>query len=128
MLFHDGVGAQELQTTKGTGNLNMDMSNVNKGAVMMALPIAKSIAIKDACDHFGDLFGANLNRKDIVQFTGDTELLSAESIHTSKEKERVIKHIENANTLYTLIEVISLIDKYDLRDIYNAKHDLLNGK
>jgi hypothetical protein len=128
MMYHDGVGAQELQTTKGTGNLNMDMSNVNKGAVMMALPIAKSIAIKDACDHFGDLFGANLNRKDIVQFTGDTELLSAESVHTSKEKERVIKHIENANTLYTLIEVISLIDKYDLRDIYNAKHDLLNGK
>jgi hypothetical protein len=128
MMYHDGVGAQELQTTKGSGNLNMDMSNVNKGAVMMALPIAKSIAIKDACDHFGDLFGANLNRKDIVQFTGDTELLSSEAIHTSKEKERVIKHIENANTLYTLIEVISLIDKYDLRDIYNAKHDLLNGK
>jgi hypothetical protein len=128
MMYHDGVGAQELQTTKGSGNLNMDMSNVNKGAVMMALPIAKSIAIKDACDHFGDLFGANLNRKDIVQFTGDTELLSAEGIHNSKEKERVIKHIENANTLYTLIEVISLIDKYDLRDIYNAKHDLLNGK
>jgi hypothetical protein len=128
MMYHDGVGAQELQTTKGSGNLNMDMSNVNKGAVMMALPIAKSIAIKDACDHFGDLFGANLNRKDIVQFTGDSELLSSEAIHTSKEKERVIKHIENANTLYTLIEVISLIDKYDLRDIYNAKHDLLNGK
>jgi hypothetical protein len=128
MMYHDGVGAQELQTTKGSGNLNMDMSNVNKGAVMMALPIAKSIAIKDACDHFGDLFGANLNRKDIVQFTGDTELLSAEGIHNSKEKERVIKHIENANTLYTLIEVISLVDKYDLRDIYNAKHDLLNGK
>jgi hypothetical protein len=128
MMYHDGVGAQELQTTKGSGNLNMDMSNVNKGAVMMALPIAKSIAIKDACDHFGDLFGANLNRKDIVQFTGDTELLSAEGIHNSKEKERVIKHIENANTLYTLIEVISLVDKYDLKDIYNAKHDLLNGK
>lgn len=128
MMFHDGVGAQELQTKKDTGNLNLDMSNVNKGSVMMALPIAKSIAIKDACDHFGDLFGANLNRKDIVQFTGDTELLSAEAIHTSKEKERVIKHIKNATTLYSLIEVVSLIDKYELRDIYNAKNDLLNGK
>jgi hypothetical protein len=128
MMYHDGVGAQELQTTKGSGNLNMDMSNVNKGAVMMALPIAKSIAIKDACDHFGDLFGANLNRKDIVQFTGDTELLSSEAIHTSKEKERVIKHIENANTLYTLVQVEDLIEKYDLRDIYNAKGDLINGK
>jgi len=128
MMYHDGVGAQELQTTKGSGNLNMDMSNVNKGAVMMALPIAKSIAIKDACDHFGDLFGANLNRKDIVQFTGDTELLSAEATHVSKEKERVVKHIENANTIDTLVQVRDLVGKYDLIDFYNAKGDLLNGK
>jgi hypothetical protein len=129
MMYHDGVGAQELQTTKGSGNLNMDMSNVNKGAVMMALPIAKSIAIKDACDHFGDLFGANLNRKDIVQFTGDTELLSSEAIHTSKEKERVEKHILNANNVETLVQVESLINKYNLEIIYNDKKQTLqNGK
>lgn len=128
MMYHDGVGAQELQTTKNSGNLKTDMSNVNKGAVMMALPIAKSIAIKDACDHFGDLFGANLNRKDIVQFMGDNELLSSEAIHESKEKERVIKHIENANNIDTLIQVEDLVNKYDLKDIYNAKNDLLYGK
>jgi hypothetical protein len=129
MMFHDGVGAQELQTKQGTGNLNMDMSNVNKGSVMMALPIAKSIAIKDACDHFGDLFGANLNRKDIVQFTGDTELLSAEGIHISKEKERVEKHIINANNVDTLVQVESLVNKYNLEIIYNDKmHTLINGK
>jgi hypothetical protein len=129
MMFHDGVGAQELQTTKGSGNLNMDMSNVNKGAVMMALPIAKSIAIKDACDHFGDLFGANLNRKDIVQFTGDTELLSAEATHVSKEKERVKNHILNANNVDTLAQVESLVNKYDLEIIYNDKKQTLeNGK
>ena len=128
MMYHDGVGAQELQTKQGSGNLNMDMSNVNKGAVMMALPIAKSIAIKDACDHFGDLFGANLNRKDIVQFTGDTELLSAESVHNSKEKERVIKHIENATTIEELRQVRILVEKYELTEFYNAKGDLINGK
>jgi hypothetical protein len=129
MMFHDGVGAQELQTKQGTGNLNMDMSNVNKGSVMMALPIAKSIAIKDACDHFGDLFGANLNRKDIVQFTGDTELLSTEDTHVSKEKERVEKHIQNANNVDTLVQVESLINKYELEIIYNDKmHTLINGK
>jgi hypothetical protein len=128
MMYHDGVGAQELQTTKGSGNLNMDMSNVNKGAVMMALPIAKSIAIKDACDHFGDLFGANLNRKDIVQFTGDTELLSAEGIHVSKEKERVVKHIENATTINSLNEVKHLIEKYEIRGFFYDKQNLLNGK
>jgi hypothetical protein len=127
MMYHDGVGAQELQTTKGSGNLNMDMSNVNKGAVMMALPIAKSIAIKDACDHFGDLFGANLNRKDIVQFTGDTELLSAEAIHTSKEKERVIKHIENANNVETLMQVEKLAVVYELFEIYDEKHQTLQN-
>lgn len=128
MMFHDGVGAQELQTKSGTGNLNLDMSNVNKGSVMMALPIAKSIAIKDACDHFGDLFGANLNRKDIVQFTGDTDLLSAESVHLSKEKERVVKHIENATTIESLGQVENLISKYDLFTIYHAKLETLNGK
>lgn len=128
MEFHDGVGAQEVQTSSGSGSLKLDMSNINRGAVTMALPLAKSVAIKDACDHFGDLFGANLNRKDIVQFMGDNELLSAEEVHNSKEKERVIKHIENATTLYSLIEVVSLVEKYDLREIYNAKNELLNGK
>jgi hypothetical protein len=129
MMYHDGVGAHELQTKQGTGNLNMDMSNVNKGSVMMALPIAKSIAIKDACDHFGDLFGANLNRKDIVQFTGDTELLSAEATHVSKEKERVKNHILNANNIDTLVQVESLVNKYDLEFIYNDKKQTLeNGK
>lgn len=128
MMYHDGVGAQELQTKSGTGNLNLDMSNVNKGAVMMALPIAKSIAIKDACDHFGDLFGANLNRKDTTQFTGDNELLSAESVHNSKEKERVEKHILKATSEDELIQVFELIDKHNLVTIYHAKKDLLNGK
>jgi len=85
MLFHDGVGAQELQTKKDSGNLSIDMSNVNKGAVMMALPIAKTIAIKDACDHFGAIFGANLNRKDSINYTGDSIL---QSIDINKIKEQ----------------------------------------
>jgi hypothetical protein len=72
--YHDGVGACELQTKKDTGNLNLDLSNINKGAVLMALPIAKSVAIKDACDHFGNMFGANLNRKDIIHFEVDEKL------------------------------------------------------
>ena len=75
MLYHDGVGAQELQTEAKSGPLKMDMSNVNKGAVMMALPIAKSVAIKDACDHFGELFGCNLNRKDTIHFVPDQEII-----------------------------------------------------
>ena len=82
----------------------------------------------DYYDHFGDLFGANLNRKDIVQFTGDTELLSAESVHVSKEKERVEKHIINANTIDTLMQVEELANKYELNTIFKTKKDILNGK
>ena len=128
MMYHDGVGAQELQTKSGTGNLNLDMSNVNKGAVMMALPIAKSIAIKDACDHFGDLFGANLNRKDIVQFTGDAELLSTEHIHNAKEKERVEKHILKATTTQELDQVAGLVQRHGLESLFTQKLITLNGK
>jgi hypothetical protein len=76
MDFHDGVGAQELQTEAKSGPLKMDMSNVNKGAVTMALPIAKSLAVKDACDHFGKLFGCDLNRKDTLSFKIDEEIMS----------------------------------------------------
>jgi len=85
MLFHDGVGAQELQTQKNTGSLKLDMSNVNKGAVTMALPIAKTIAIKDACDHFGKLFGSDLNRKDTLEYSVDEKLQSIDIEQIKKQ-------------------------------------------
>lgn len=73
--FQDGVGAQELQTTKDSGVLKPDFSNVNKGAVTMALPIAKTLAVKDACDHIGVIFGANLNRRDTLSYEVDTRVM-----------------------------------------------------
>ncbi len=70
--FHDGIGAIQLQTKKGTSP--SDLININNGAISMAFPIAKTIAIKDACDHFGKLFGSDLNRKDTLAFTADNNL------------------------------------------------------
>ena len=67
-MHHDGVGAKELQTQAGTGTLKVDFSNINKGAVEMALPIAKTAALKDAADHLGQLFGRDLNRKDTLEY------------------------------------------------------------
>lgn len=84
MDFQDGVGAQELQTKKETGALKMDMSNVNRGAVQMALPIAKSYAIKDACELIGNIFGGNLNRKDTLAFVPDETIIS--KVKSNKEK------------------------------------------
>lgn len=72
MDFHDGIGACQLQTAKGTSPA--DLGNINNGAISMAFPIAKTVAIKDACDHFGNVFGCNLNRKDTIPFDTDPKL------------------------------------------------------
>lgn len=73
MSYHDGIGAQQLQTAKGTSPA--DLANINNGAISMAFPIAKSLAIKDACDMFGNIFGANLNRRDVAAFKPDEKLI-----------------------------------------------------
>lgn len=127
MEFHDGVGACELQTTKGSGALKLDMSNVNKGAVTMALPIAKTIAIKDACDHFGDLFGANLNRKDVANFKGDAELLTAEAVNDAKEAKRIAEYIQGCSSVDALNNVAGYVERYGLTEIFNAKLNQLNN-
>ena len=65
--FHDGLGAVGVQTDKGA--IASDLSSIKQDAVMKALPAAKSYAIKDAAEHLGKLFGRDLNRKDVVDFT-----------------------------------------------------------
>ena len=95
--FHDGIGAVQLQTAKGTSPA--DLININNGALSMAYPIAKTIAIKDACDHFGTTFGSDLNRKDTIQYSGDAKLAD---VAKSKEEERLEKLIEKAKDLSTL--------------------------
>jgi len=95
--FHDGIGAVQLQTAKGTSPA--DLININNGALSMAYPIAKTIAIKDACDHFGTTFGSDLNRKDTIQYSADAKLAD---VAKSKEEERLEKLIEKAKDLSTL--------------------------
>lgn len=92
MDFADGVGACELQTSSGTGALKMDMSNVNRGAVAMALPIAKTSAIKDAADHLGKIFGKDLNRKDTLAFQPDMEIIDRVA-----KREKLLKEKQNGN-------------------------------
>lgn len=70
--YHDGVGSAQIQTKSGASAA--DLSSIANNAVMMALPMAKSYAIKDACDHFGKLFGRDLNRKETMAFGVDKSL------------------------------------------------------
>lgn len=63
-IVHDGVGACAVQVDSGASA--SDLSKIKSAAVMMGLPAAKSYAIKDACEHFGKIFGRDLNRKDTI--------------------------------------------------------------
>jgi len=119
MEYHDGVAAQELQTVSGTGSLKMDMSNVSRGAVAMALPIAKSLAVKDACDHLGELFGANLNRKEAMHFEPDARLLASD-VATQKEQERIREFIQTA-TKEQLQGIANIYMDETTKKLYNEK-------
>ena len=95
--YHDGIGAIQLQTAKGTSPA--DLNNINNGALSMAYPLAKTLAIKDAADMFGKLFGSDLNRRDTLPASMDKPIL------TQEEKEELIqeildtKEIEHENRL-----------------------------
>lgn len=102
MEYHDGIGACQLQTKSGTSP--SDLINVNNGAIAMAFPIAKTVAIKDACDHFGTLFGANLNRKDYL------EVLPDQRIAINGGSNRLDIELKNCKTHE---EVDDLAIKYD---------------
>jgi hypothetical protein len=78
-LFHDGIGASQLQTAKGTSPA--DLANINNGALQMAFPVAKTVAIKDAADHFGRLFGSDLNRKELITYSADLTLIDMDKDH-----------------------------------------------
>jgi hypothetical protein len=81
MEYQDGIGAIQLQTAKGASPA--DLANINNGALSMAFPLAKTLAVKDACDMIGNIFGANLNRRDAIQFTPDAAI--AEKYHKAFE-------------------------------------------
>lgn len=85
----EGIGAAQLQTAKGTSPA--DLSNINNGAISMAFPMAKTLAIKDACQLIGNIFGGNLDRKDTIPFTPDEQLLTREELRKQKLIENGVK-------------------------------------
>jgi len=82
--YHDGIGAIHLQTKKGMSPA--DLNNINNGALSMAYPLAKTLAIKDAADMFGKLFGSDLNRRDTLIPSMDLHVMTDDEI----EKENII--------------------------------------
>lgn len=89
--FHDGIGAIQLQTKSGSSPA--DLQNINNGALSMAFPLSKTLAVKDACDHLGDIFGSNLNRNDTLSYSMDEKKPPIDP-----EAERITKYLNEAQT------------------------------
>lgn len=107
--YHDGCGAVGIQTDSGASA--SDLSKIKQDAVMKALPAAKSYAIKDASEHFGNLFGRNLNRKDTLAFA---------SIIDKKSKEDI--ELERLNQLLDACKTIAEVER--LQESSGAYYDL----
>lgn len=114
MCYHDGIGAQQLQTKQGSSAA--DLANINNGALSMAFPIAKTIAIKDACDHFGTLFGANLNRKDTIAYTPDKSVIDAKEQRVAM----LIQTSANEEELMSIKEIIPVALQDQFQDKLNT--------
>lgn len=59
-LFHDGIGACDAQTKKGSSAA--DLANINPGAIQKGLPAAASYAFNNAYKKFGRIFGQDLQK------------------------------------------------------------------
>jgi len=104
-MFHDGIGAEQLQTKKDTSPA--DLANINNGAVKMAFPIAKTVAIKDACDHFGTLFGSDINRKNPLTYFVDDTLLPPEPLSQEYINDCITEFKENPDKHAYLAGIIA---------------------
>lgn len=117
--YHDGIGAMQLQTKAGTSP--SDLININNGAVSMAFPIAKTLAIKDAADMFGKVFGADLNRKDTLNYTTDKSLNKDEMLAELKELYELKKEFVSPDEQ---IHIERIIDKKETRSYKKAINNL----
>ena len=96
--YHDGIGAIHLQVKKGSSP--SDLANINNGALSMAFPLAKTLAIKDACDMFGKLFGSDLNRRDTLPASMD-----AKKPKNDPQMEDILVAINDADSIEQLNKI-----------------------
>lgn len=65
--WNDGIGAAPIQTDAGFGA--MDWNAAKSNGVQIAMPAAETYAVKDAAEKFGKIFGRDLGRTNIMDYT-----------------------------------------------------------
>lgn len=110
--FHDGIGAMQLQTKAGTSAA--DLVNINNGALSMAFPAAKAEAVKNACKSFGKIFGSDINRKELIDYSLDLTLIPFDENHPNFNK--AVEAIKKGD-----FNIDQLKSKYDISEEVESK-------
>src|SRR5690606_15603369 len=98
-----------------------DLANINNGALSMAFPICKTLAIKDACDMFGSAFGANLNRRDVIPYSQDEKLQDVKREKEIDRLRRLIEAAEKEQDLAELAEHVEAMADEELNELFVKK-------
>lgn len=127
-MHQDGLGASPMQTDKGSGAT--DFNHIKNAAVQMALPSAETYAIKDAAEKIGRLFGKDLNRKDLMNYTTLSGRFSPRA--TDKDLKEIGESLEDLHDHDEVTRFWNQLDKEIQEDnrvinLFTQKSIKLNG-
>jgi len=103
-VYQDGVGAVSMRFT---GN------KISPGQVEPAFPLAKTLAVKNACRSIGRIFGADLNREDAMPVNVEPPPLD--------------KQIAGCETVDQLLELAKNNPSLKTSNAYKLKYHKLNA-
>lgn len=114
-MYHDGIGAVNVTKTQ---------------PAEMSFPMAKTLAIKDACDMFGKVFGKDLNRKEISVVSKHKELSETQS-DTIKEITKMLSKVSSLEELNLLwLDIYLGLDKDIIKTVkamFTKRKTEING-
>lgn len=110
-MYQDGLGAAPMQTNKGAGAT--DFNQIKNSAVQMALPAAETYAIKDAAEKIGRIFGKDLNRRDLMNYSAMSgRFVDTEDLQTKVNECETIDELNRLSRNYPKTpEVIEIFTK-----------------
>lgn len=92
----DGVGAAPIQTKKGASAT--DFTEVLTYSVQKAAPSSESFAIKDAAEKLGNIFGKDINRQHVLDYSPlDASFDSQEIQATSENYAELFNLLKNSD-------------------------------
>lgn len=119
--YHDGVGGVKAQSD---AKATFGSDSIKASAVQIGLPAAKSYAIKDACEHLGDLFGRNVNRAETIAFQGAYQDIRP-ARPTDKSNERLEALMRSCSSKKELEKFKENLETTDHRMLYDELYKQL---